>query len=89
MAYTSSDYSPSLAGVEAGTQARTEAEAMLISLLLGLTQPAFSGLPAWGDITHSGWDPPMSIINQESAPQTCPRINLIESLSQLRFPLLR
>lgn len=35
--------------------------------------------------SDSGLDTPISNINQESAPQTCLQVNMIEAFSQLRF----
>lgn len=35
---------------------------------------------------HSMLTPPTSIVNQENAPQTCLQANLMEAISQPRFP---
>lgn len=41
-----------------------------------------------GGIVHSEMSPPILIISQESAPQTCQQTNLLRAFSQLWYPLM-
>jgi hypothetical protein len=74
-------------------KAGTEAEAMEECCVQGsLTLLAFldnPGPPAQGGITHSGLDPPTSILNQENVPRTCPQAELMEAIPCLRSPFPR
>lgn len=40
-----------------------------------------------GGTSHSGRGPPISILSQENAPQLCPRVNLMETIPQVRVLL--
>lgn len=40
---------------------------------------------AQGGFTHSGQDPPISIVNQENAPQTYLQASVMEEIPQLLF----
>jgi hypothetical protein len=69
-----------------GTEAEAMEECCLPSCSLWVAQPAYGPSPRCG-ISHSGEDPPISIIHQENVPQACPEASLMETFSQLRFPL--
>lgn len=77
-----------------GSQARTEAEAMVEHYYLVGAPHGSHGPLSWdhlprADIIHSGLGSPISVINQESVPQTCLQANWMEEQCLLGFPLLR
>lgn len=80
-------YSGSFRKVRAGTEAETGKES---SLLLSLAHSPYLILPKTTCLgvssAHSGLGPPMTIINQENALQTCLQASLMEALNSSLFP---
>lgn len=77
--------------VEAGTEAEAVQECVLWDCFSWLAQlPCIAQAhPPGGGTTYSVPGPTTSISNQENAPQTCPKANLVETIPQLSFSLLK
>lgn len=76
--------------LEAGTETEAMEKCYLLASFPWLIYLAFlwhTGSQARGSTIQSDLVFPISVINQENAPQACPGVNLVGTFSQLRFPL--